>query len=109
MRVSMSIAVRWKAEYPVLSLSPGHRRVGDAPVDLPGLVREDRKGFPGLVAQADHVVESAAVHRVQVPGALAGDIEAELLLQHTYGVGVQAGLRPDASADHLDGPAGAVT
>ena len=50
---------------------------------------ELRAGLAGLVAQGDHVVEPAAGEGVQVPGALVGDVDAELVAQHPDGVGVQ--------------------
>ena len=74
-------------------------------MDPPGLTGEVRKGLTGLVAQTDHVVEVAVVHRVQAPRALAGDIDAELVVQHTDGVGMKVGFGPDAGADHIEPPA----
>ena len=76
-------------------------------MDPTGIVRKVGAGLAGLVAQADHEVEPTAGQRVQVPGALAGDVDAELVVQHPYGVGVKAGLGPAAGAGHLDLTAGA--
>ena len=86
----------------------GRGGVGDAPVHPPGMARELGADLAGLVAQGDHVVEPAAGQRVQVPGALAGDVDAVLVAQHPYGVGVQVGLGAAAGAGHLDPTGGAV-
>ena len=58
-------------------------------MDPPRVVGELRADLAGPVAQGDHVVERAAGEGVQVPGALAGDVDAERLAQHPDGVGVQ--------------------
>ena len=74
--------------------------VGDAPVDPPWLVGELGAGLAGLVAQGDHVVELAAGQRVQVPRPLVGDVDAELLAQDPYGVGVDTWFGVAAGADY---------
>ena len=51
-------------------------RVGDAPVRATWVVRELGADLAGPVAQGDHVVEPATGDRVEVPRALAGDVDA---------------------------------
>jgi hypothetical protein len=53
--------------------------VGDAPVHPLGIARKVGTDLAGLVAQADHVVEPAAGQGAEGPGALAGDVDAEVV------------------------------
>ena len=77
-------------------------------MDQSWLIAEFGADLADLVAQADHVVEMAAGHRVQMPRQLVGDVDAVLLAQNPCGVGVDTRFGVAAGADYLDMAAGAV-
>lgn len=83
-------------------------RVGDAPVDQPGIVADVGADLADLVAQGDQVAEPAVGHRVQVSWPLVGDVDAELLAQHPGRMRVDALLGVAAGACHVDVATGAV-
>ena len=58
----------------------------------PRVAGELRAGLAGPVAQGDHVVEPAAGEGVQVPGALAGDVDAECSRSTRTACGCMRGL-----------------
>lgn len=60
----------------------GQGRVGDAPVDSARALRELGADLASLPAQADHVVKPAFDQPVHVPGPLAGDVDAELVVKY---------------------------
>src|SRR5829696_5054295 len=84
----------------------GRGRVGDAPVRPARMVAELGTNLAGPVTQGDHVVEPVAGERVQGPGELSGDVDAELVVQHSNRVGVQSRLGVDSGADRLDAAGG---
>ena len=83
----------------------GQGRVGNAPVHAARVIVELGTGLAGPVAERDHVVESTPDEAVQVAGALVGDVDAVLVAQHPYGVGMQVwlGAAADARDYHMSG------
>src|SRR5215204_7091701 len=80
----------------------GRGRVGDAPVRPARMIAELGTNLAGPVTQGDHVVEPAAGERVQVPGALSGAVDTEVVVQYPHSVGVQPRLGAASGADRLD-------
>ncbi len=78
------------------------RRVGDAPVDPPGIVAEVGADLTRLVAQGDHRIEALAGEGVQVPGAAVGEVDAEVLPHDPHRVGMQCGLGMCSGAARFD-------
>ena len=106
MRVSSSAAVRSNAGSEARLVVALTRRVGHAPVDELGVVRELGADLANAVAQRDHAVEALRGEFVQVLGAVGADVDPPLA-HDADGVGMER-FRVAAGARGFDRAVGLV-